>query len=85
MLPIQIKEHWHKLDTETQNWLVDNPGCVILPRTIVSTILQATHGHDDENQHGEAELSAEDCDFIKTMSGPPAPAVHHFFDAVQPD
>jgi hypothetical protein len=84
MLPIQIREHWDKLDVPTQDWLIANPGCVILPRTMVSTILHATHGHDDEDQHGEAALSPEDRAFIQTKSESEEPASYRFFDANQP-
>ncbi|MCU1574663.1 MAG: hypothetical protein JWO93_2745 [Micrococcaceae bacterium] len=84
MKSIQIKDGWNHLDGSTQQWLIDNPGCVLLPRTIVAAILLATHGHDDENQHGEASVSAEDRAFISSLSREPAEPVYRFFDSVQP-
>ncbi|MCU1574600.1 MAG: hypothetical protein JWO93_2682 [Micrococcaceae bacterium] len=83
MKNIQIKDSWNQLEASTQQWLIDNPGCVLLPRAIVSAILLASHGHDDENQHGEATVSAEDRAFISSLTVPAEPA-QGLFDAVQP-
>ena len=31
---MHIKEQWNRLDPATQQWLMDNPGCLVLPRTL---------------------------------------------------
>lgn len=72
MISLQIQDRWEQLDRSTRQWLIDNPGCVILPRTIVTTILLATHGPHDESQHGEAPLSCEDRAFIQSQATGPA-------------
>lgn len=87
---MQIKDQWDRLDSETQQWFLDNPGCVILPRTLVAVIRASTNGENQEDRHGEVALSQEDQDFIRSKArrlpadpaGPaagadlPAPAPH---------
>ncbi|SEP86088.1 hypothetical protein [Arthrobacter sp. OV608] len=60
-----IEKLWDRLDTETRQWLVDNPGCVILPRAVVAAISKATGVELDQDRHGETVLSPSDCDFIR--------------------
>ena len=33
-----IDKLWDRLEPDTRQWLVDNPGCVILPRDVVAAI-----------------------------------------------
>lgn len=61
---MNIKEHWDRIDPATQRWLIDNPGCQILPRTVTTVICQETGQDNDGGQHGETDLSQEDHDFI---------------------
>jgi hypothetical protein len=83
---MNIKEQWNRLDPATQKWLIEHPGCQILPRTITAIICHATGGTDDSDRHGETELSQEDRDFInikanETGTGRPD---YRFFDSAQP-
>jgi len=62
---MKIKDHWDRLDPATQKWLIDNPGCQILPRTI-ATVVSKVAGEDlSTGQHGEKALSQEDHEFIR--------------------
>ena len=36
MNEMNIKDQWDRLDPATQKWLIDNPGCLILPRTMTA-------------------------------------------------
>lgn len=65
---MNIKDQWNRLDPTTQQWLLDNPGCQILPRTITSIICSETDGAAGPGQHGEMALSQEDRDFITAMA-----------------
>lgn len=29
-----LKEEWDRLDSETRQWSLNNPGCVVVPRTV---------------------------------------------------
>jgi hypothetical protein len=71
MISLQIHDCWEQLDGTTRQWVIDNSGCVILPRTIVATILLATDGQNDESQLGEAPLSPEDRAFIQSQATGP--------------
>jgi hypothetical protein len=31
-----LKEEWDRLDSETRHWLLDNPGCPLVPNTITA-------------------------------------------------
>ncbi len=62
---MNIKDHWDRLDPATQKWLVDNPGCKVLPRTITTIISKETGVDADRSQHGEMTLSQEDLEFIR--------------------
>lgn len=68
-----INEWWDELHPETQQWLVDNPGCVILPRTVVNAISSATGGSVSQNQHGQCLLSDSDHAFIRAKAQSPQP------------
>lgn len=83
---MNIKDQWDRLDHATQRWLLDNPGCLILPRTITAIIRKDTGGTDESDQHGEMALSEEDRTFIqaKGHDAPAAPPGYRFFDAIQP-
>ncbi|GKV72805.1 hypothetical protein NCCP2145_21860 [Pseudarthrobacter sp. NCCP-2145] len=39
---MNIEKLWDRLEPGTRQWLVDNPGCRILPRTVVAAIAKAT-------------------------------------------
>lgn len=63
-----IDKLWDRLEPETRQWLVENPGCKILPRAVVSAISRATGVELDQDRHGETLLSPADCDFICTAA-----------------
>ena len=63
-----IENLWDRLEPETRQWLVDNPGCRILPRTVVAAMIKATGVQFEQDRHGETLLSRRDCDFIRTKA-----------------
>ncbi|MGF9648066.1 hypothetical protein AAIH32_08840 [Pseudarthrobacter oxydans] len=63
-----IDKVWDQLEPETRQWLIDNPGCKILPRSVVAAITKATGVEFDQDRHGETLLSPADCDFIRTAA-----------------
>jgi len=63
---MNLKDRWDRLDRATQEWLIDNPGCQLLPRTI-TTVISKECGEDlATGQHGQALVSREDQDFIRS-------------------
>lgn len=64
-----IDKVWDQLEPETRQWLVDNPGCMILPRAVVAAISKATGDELDQDRHGESVLSDSDCEFIRNAAG----------------
>ena len=64
-MEMDIRGIWDRLSPSTQQRLTDNPGCMILPRTIASIIRQETGRTADGDQHGSSPLSQADRDFIK--------------------
>ncbi|NUT71905.1 hypothetical protein [Pseudarthrobacter sp. C4D7] len=68
---MNLKERWGRLDPATRKWLIDNPGCQILPRTITAVISKESGGNLPTGQHGEAFVSREDQDFIRSMVNEP--------------
>lgn len=65
---MNIKDHWDDLDPATKKWLIDNPGCQILPRTISTVISKECGEEADRSEHGQVPLSEEDHEFIRTKS-----------------
>jgi hypothetical protein len=63
-----IEKLWDRLDAETRQWFTDNPGCVILPRSVVAAITKATGAEFEQDRHGETVLSPSDCDFIRSAA-----------------
>ncbi len=85
-MEMNIRDRWDSLSPETRRWLIENPGCVVLPRTITETIHQETGVTADSDQHAQASLSPADLDFIRARAEEtPAPPEHRFFDAMQPE
>ncbi|WP_258804835.1 hypothetical protein [Pseudarthrobacter sp. NS4] len=83
-----LKEEWDRLDSETRHWLLDNPGCVLVPNTITARIRQNSEKSIEIDEHGQMVLSREDLDFIRGK-GTGLGAAHvndnlRFFDATQP-
>jgi hypothetical protein len=65
---MNIKDHWDALDPAMQKWLIDNPGCRILPRTITSVLSKETGQDLTNGPHGEKVLSDEDHEFIRSKA-----------------
>lgn len=63
-----IRDQWDRLDPATQKWLTDNPGCLILPRTITAVICNESAGESDFDQHGQMVLSEEDRGFSQAKA-----------------
>jgi len=63
-----INEWWNELDEATKQWLADNPGCLVLPRTVANVVHQATGDRVEQDQHGEVQLSEEQREFIRAKS-----------------
>jgi hypothetical protein len=62
-----IQQWWDRLDPGTQEWLLRNPGCVVLPRTLANAIQQAV-GDMEQNRHGEVQLTPADQDFLRARA-----------------
>ena len=63
---MNLKDHWGRLEPATRKWLIDNPGCQILPRTITAVISKESGESFPTGRHGEAAVSREDQDFIRS-------------------
>jgi hypothetical protein len=88
MTESSIRDQWHRLPSTVTQWLIDNPGCVILPRTLSAEIIAATGQPLHQDLHGETVLGQQDVDFIRMKSreaetGHPD-TNYTFFDSVQP-
>jgi hypothetical protein len=59
-----IEQWWDKMDPETREWLINNPGTVILPRSVVNALNEVRNGEGP----GQLEVSAEDREFIKEVA-----------------
>ena len=84
-----LKDEWDRLDAETRKWLLDNPGCVLVPLAVTAAIRRVSAGHIDVDGHGQMILSREDLDLIRekgTGLGTRQPSDQfQFFDAAQPE
>ncbi|MCZ9880414.1 hypothetical protein [Arthrobacter sp. B2a2-09] len=67
-MEMNIRDHWDMLSPETRHWLTDNPGCVVLPRTITEIIHQETGITPDADRHSQVSLSPEDLSFIRAKA-----------------
>jgi hypothetical protein len=85
---MHIKEQWNRLDPTTQQWLMDNPGCMVLPRTLTAIFNKETGENADVDMHGEAVLTYEDREFIKVKAREAEAAGglsdYRFLDSAQP-
>jgi hypothetical protein len=83
-----LKEEWDRLDSQTCHWLLDNPGCVLVPNTITARIQDSSDELVDVDEHGQMILSREDIDFIREKgTGVGAADISddlRFFEATQP-
>lgn len=61
---MSVKDEWDRLDSETRTWLLENPGCLILPRTMSAKIIKKAHTDLKSDPHGQIVLSQADHEFI---------------------
>ncbi|WP_434994262.1 hypothetical protein [Arthrobacter sp. Ld5] len=60
-----ISSIWTRIDPGVQQWVLENPGCVVLPRTLVNRV-EATVGESlHADAHGEYWFSGEELLFLK--------------------
>jgi hypothetical protein len=82
-----IEEWWSDLDPVIRDWFAENPGCLVLPRTVANAVCEVAGGHGDQDRHGRLELSAQDREFIRTQvhfSGPSASDVSRRINKEEP-
>ncbi|WP_258804407.1 hypothetical protein [Pseudarthrobacter sp. NS4] len=88
MTDVHLRDQWDRLPLSVTQWLLDNPGCLILPRTLSAEISVATKEATNDDPHGETTLCQQDIDFIRMKSREAEteePGPHYrFFDSVQP-
>ena len=82
---MSLKDEWDRLDSETRTWLLENPGCLILPRTMSTKMIKGADGDLERDPHGQVVLSQADHEFIRekaeaagTIRVPPTE--YQFFD-----
>ena len=83
-----LKDEWDRLGSATRGWLMENPGCVLVPHAVTVQIQKASTGHIEVDGHGQMILSREDLDFVRAKRSGAGPAQvgeeFRFFDAAQP-
>jgi hypothetical protein len=62
---MSLKDEWDHLDSDTRAWLLENPGCLVVPRTMSAKISKEAHEDFEQDQHGQIVLSRADHDFIR--------------------
>ena len=72
---MSLKDEWDRLDSETRTWLLENPGCLVVPRAMSDKIVKDAHGDLACDPHGQVVLSRDDHDFIREKRRQPEPSV----------
>lgn len=62
---MHIREFWTQLSPDTQQWLMDNPGSMIVPRTMTAIVNGETGENGAADIHGGTALTADDQVFIQ--------------------
>ena len=62
---MSLKDEWDGLDYETRSWLLENPGCRVVPHTMSAKISKEAHEDFERDPHGQVVLSRADHDFIR--------------------
>jgi hypothetical protein len=62
---MSLKDEWDRLDSETRTWLVENPGCLVLPSIMSAKISKEAQEDFERDPHGQVVLSRADHDFIR--------------------
>ncbi|MHA7238704.1 hypothetical protein [Arthrobacter sp. TMS1-12-1] len=60
-----ISSIWTRIDPTVQQWVLGNPGCVVLPRTLVNRVEASIGESLDADAHGEYWFSGEELVFLK--------------------
>ncbi|SEI42447.1 hypothetical protein SAMN04487917_101205 [Arthrobacter sp. yr096] len=85
---MHIREFWTQLSPDTQRWLMDNPGSMIVPRTMTAIFNGETGEDGAVDIHGGTSLTADDRLFIQEQargSRDAAGEAPRFFDSVGPE
>jgi hypothetical protein len=77
MMQRPIEEWWSELDPVIQHWFAENPGCLVLPRTVANTVCEVAGSHADQDRQGRLELSPRDREFIRTQVQVISPSASH--------
>lgn len=65
---MHISEIWNQLSPNTRQWLIDNPGSIIIPRTQTAILSQETGEDGPVDSHGGTLLTDEDREFIRAQA-----------------
>ena len=60
-----ISSIWTRIDPGVQQWVLANPGCVVLPRTLVNRVEASIGESLHADGHGEYWFSGEELVFLK--------------------
>ncbi|MET4540582.1 hypothetical protein ABIE37_002369 [Arthrobacter bambusae] len=85
---MHIREFWSQLSPDTQQWLIDNPGSMIVPRTMTAIFNGETGEDGAVDIHGGTLLTADDQLFIREQAhlrGNATAEDPRFFDSVGPE
>ncbi|WP_051423480.1 hypothetical protein [Arthrobacter sp. MA-N2] len=64
-MSVSLKDEWDRLDSGTRAWLLENPGCLVVPPALSAKFGQDARGDMACDPHGQVVLSREDRDFIR--------------------
>lgn len=83
---MSVKDEWDRLDSETRTWLLENPGCLILPRTMSAKMMKEARTDLKSDPHGQIVLSQADHEFIREKAEAAGtirvhPMKYQFFDS----
>ncbi len=83
---VDIRYLWSLLEPETRQWLMDHAGTALVPRTVTAALCRAAEQPVPQDAHGQARLSEEDLQFIRSRahSAYAAHGTARLFDTVQP-
>jgi hypothetical protein len=83
---MSIRSHWDDFDAGTRQWLMDHPGCLIVPRTLASVMNSGIVDPAVTDRHGQIRLTDDDAEFIRSRAHTAfaVEGINHSFDAVQP-
>ena len=62
---MSLTDRWDRLDSETRTWLLENPGCLVLPRALSAKVEEEAQGDIERDPHGQIVLSRADHNFIR--------------------